>query len=372
MAGLLPWFSCTPEQIYAIKEELDNRLIADAIRDKVVTADTWIIRDIMPKTDFGAAYYDNEEWESAVSLTQYDYTKTIDVSLSSYKMIGFYGVLGPSTQGVSVVKHQLGDNVIDKWQTETLRQGVLSTSGFEKGFLGVTRPGEQIVYSKKTTIRSYYYGTQTAAADDTTVLLGRVIEPVGRTAMGAGALAKTRAGLLPWFMVTPGMVRATVDALDRELVKRALEQGVVTGNDYEIEDILPSTEFGSTYYAHNSWVGAVALTKNDWKEIIRTDLDSKKLMGFYGYLGPDDMVTALRFKVGTAQTKDVWMLEQCRRGELTSPGFQESNRSLTRTPIIYNGDDTLVVDAYGADNISGSQYFTGILLGRVIKPKVGL
>jgi len=218
---------------------------------------------------------------------------------------------------------------------------------------------------------AYSYGTAGAGYDDTTILLGRVIEPVGRTAMGAGALARTRAGLLPWFMITPQMVRAKIDALDGELVRRGLAQGVINPGDYEIEDIMPSTEFGTTYYANEKWTGAISLTKNDWKKVIEKNLDDEKLVGFYGYLGPDDMVTALRFKVATAQTKDVWMLEQCRRGELTSPGFQDANLALARTPIVYNGDETVVVDAYGSDSVSGD-VFTGIPLGRVVKPKEGI
>ena len=71
--------------------------------------------------------------------------------------------------------------------------------------------------------------------------------------------------------------------------------------------------------------------------------------------------------------KDVWMLEQCRMGELStvSPAsneFQRAHFGLARTPIIYNGEDTLVVEAYGADGIGSGQYFKGILLGRVIEP----
>ena len=375
MPGLVPWFGYSPIDIYNVVEALDWQLKDMAAKSEVVTEDTWLIRDILPKTDFGATYYDNEEWESAISLTQHTYTKAIDVSLSNYKLIGFYGVLGPSTQGVTAIKTQLGANVIDKWQMQSLRQGVAANPAFEQGFLGIVRPGEQIIYSKKSNIQIYYYGTETAAADDTTVLLGRVIEPVGRTAMGAGALARTRAGLLPWFATTPEMIKAKRDALDVELVRRGLKQGVIREGDYEIEDILPATEFGTTYYANEKWTGAIALTKNDWTKIIETDLDSEKLMGFYGYLGPDDMVTALRFKVGEATTKDIWMLEQCRRGELTSSatGFQQSNLSLTRTPIVYNGDETIVVDAYGADNIGvDTRYFTGVLLGRVVRPKEGI
>ena len=371
MAGTIPYFAYTPEEIYGIKEALDRKLIADAIAKNVVTKNNWIVRDIMPVTDFGSSYYDYEEWENAQSIGGNAHVKAIDVSLDSQKLIGFYGALGPSTQDVVGIKLQEGDaKVLDEWQVQKNRMGLIATSGFVRGFLGIVLEGEQIVYDKKSNIVVYFNGTVGATSDDTTVLLGRVVEPVGKTAMGAGAQAKTIAGLLPWFMTTPNMFRDKIRAVDAELLRRALEQGVVEGDNYVIRDILPLTDFGSSYYAYEKWTSYIEVAYHAWKTMINTDLDGDKLLGLYGYSGPDDNITGLRFGVGSAQTKDIWMVEQCRKGELTSPDFRDANLALARTPIIYNGEDTVKVEAYGSDNAGASgNTFAGIIHGRVIEPK---
>ena len=371
MSGTIPYFAYTPDEIYTIKELLDAKLIADAIAKNVVTENNWIVRDIMPHTDLdaGDAYYDFEEWENKISIGGNAHVKAIDVTLDSQKLIGFYGALGPSTQDVVGIRLQEGDaKVLDEWQVQKNRMGLMVTGGFVRGFLGIVLEGEQIVYDKKSNIVVYFNGTEGAATDDTTVLLGRVVEPVGKTAMGGGAQAKTVAGLLPWFMTTPEMFRAKIRAVDAELLRRALEQGVVEEGDYVIRDVLPSTEFSTTYYDYEKWTSDVAVVEHVWTTMINTDLDGDKLIGFYGYSGPDDSTTGLRFGVGTAQTKDIWMLEQCRRGEITGNYFHEANLALARTPIIYNGEDTVKVEAYGFDGASGEK-FVGILHGRVIEPK---
>ena len=376
MAGTLPWFAYTPEEIYRTKEELDRKLIANAIAKNVVTKNNWIVRDLMPHTDLDAssAYYAYEEWVGVPSLTQYQHITAIDVTLDSQKLIGFYGALGPSTQGVVAVKLQEGDaKVLDEWQVQKARMGTMPTgNGFKQGFLDIVLEDQQIVYDKKSNIVVQCYGTETAGVADTTVLLGRVVEPVGKTAMGGGAQAKTVAGLLPWFMTTPQMFRAKIRAVDAELRRRALEQGVVEEGDYVIRDILPLTDFGSSYYAYEKWTSYIEVAYHAWKTMINTDLDGDKLIGLYGYSGPDDKITGLRFGVGTAQTKDIWMVEQCRKGEVygTAADLELANLALARTPIIYNGEDTVKVEAYGSALATGSgEYFTGILHGRVIEPK---
>ncbi|RLI99182.1 MAG: hypothetical protein DRP08_07490 [Candidatus Aenigmatarchaeota archaeon] len=378
MGGTWSGHWMTAERIYRIKEQLDDMLIEAAINAKVVTPDNYVVRDILPKTDFGSTYYDNEEWETAQNIGGDDWETAVNVSLDGDKLIGFYGALGPSTQGVVAIRFKEGDAVKDVWQVQSRRVGLMTsgaTSGtaFEEGFLAIVGENEQIIYAQDSNIVIDFYGTASAAADDTTVLLGRVIERPGKNIMGSTDKTRTRAGLLPWFMVTPEMIEQKRRALDAELIRRAREQGIIESDRYVLRDILPNTDFGSTYYAHEDWEGAISLTASGWKTIISVDLDSDKLIGFYGYLGPDDNVTALRFKVGGAIVKDIWMLEQTRMGELSTPSgtatdeFQRAHFGLARTPIIYNGEDTLVVEAYGAVGASGT--FKGILLGRVIEPQ---
>jgi len=374
MAGTWSGHWMTAERIYRIKEALDDKLIEAAINAKVVTEDNYVVRDLMPSTDFGTTYYDHEEWENAQNIGGNSWVTAIDVSLDGDKLIGFYGALGPSTQGVVAIRFKEGDSVRDVWQVQSKRVGLTTGdtgTAFEEGFLAIVGEDEQIIYAQDANIVVDFYGTASAAADDTTVLLGRVIERPGKVIMGSTQRTRTRAGLLPWFMVTPEMIERTRKALDAELIRRAREQGIIESDRFVLRDILPSTDFGTSYYASESWESATSLTASDWTTIINTDLDSDKLIGFYGYSGPDDNATALRFKVGDALVKDVWMLEQCRMGELStvSPAsneFQRAHFGLARTPIIYNGEDTVVVEAYGAEDASGA--FKGILLGRVIEP----
>ena len=374
MSGTLPYFAYTSGEILAIKEVLDAKLIANAIAKNVVTENNWVVRDLMPHTDLDAssAYYAYEEWLGVPTLTANQHVKAIDVTLDSQKLIGFYGALGPSTQDVVDIRLQEGDaKVLDEWQVQKARMGTVATNGFLQGFLDIVLENEQIVYDKKSNIAVYCYGTG-GGASDTTVLLGRVVEPVGKTAMGAGAQAKTVAGLLPWFMTTPRMFRDKIRAVDAELLRRALEQGVVEEGDYVIRDILPLTDFGTSYYAYEKWTSYIEVAYHAWTTMINTDLDGDKLIGLYGYSGPDDNITGLRFGIGTAQTKDIWMVEQCRKGEVyaTAADLQLANLALARTPIIYNGEDTMKVEAYGSHAAGASgNIMAGILHGRVIEPK---
>jgi len=375
MGGTWSGHWMTAERIYRIKEALDDKLIEAAINAKVVTPDNYVVRDILPSTDFGSTYYDHEEWETAQNIGGSTWVTAVNVSLDGDKLIGFYGALGPSTQNVVAIRFKEGDAVRDVWQVQASRVGLTTGStgtAFEEGFLAIVGEDGQIIYAQDANITIDFYGTASANADDTTVLLGRVIERPGKNIMGSTDKTRTRAGLLPWFMVTPEMIEQKRRALDAELIRRAREQGIIESDRYVIRDILPSTDFGTSYYASEQWVSAVSLTASSWKTIISVDLDSDKLIGFYGYLGPDDNVTALRFKVGGALVKDIWMLEQTRMGELStvtsaSNEFQRAHFGLARTPIIYNGEDSLVVEAYGADGATGSN-FKGILLGRVIEP----
>lgn len=171
--------------------------------------------------------------------------------------------------------------------------------------------------------------------------------------MAAEGATYAAAGLRKAFTVSE--FAYTRRALDAELAsKAAMELGVSVAS-IVVRDILPATDFGTTYYSYDIWRKDMSAgTVNSWNQVAKTDLDGDKLIGIFGVakgIDGDDIVSAVRFKRGDTEIIDIWQIDDLEPGEA----------AITDTPIIYSSKDTVNIYHYlkntGVDAV--------ILIGRV-------
>lgn len=166
---------------------------------------------------------------------------------------------------------------------------------------------------------------------------------------------------------TPQMVAAAEQALELELLKRAVsERAVSSAAQAVVRDLLPSD------IGYSSDVTAVNCSTG-WGLIYSGTLTDKKLFGVYGYVTPvftradvsgmvlrpeGSRVAGLRFKLGAsgAKTKDIWTGQ--------GKGIAQGKVILAKASIIYDKSETFNIDAVATT--SGEEVF---LLGKVVEPK---
>jgi len=183
-AGLLNAELLPKEEIAAVERALEDELVRIALEAKLASSpDELVVRDILPKTDFGSDYFANDEWVWQAAIGGNTWVLGIKKDLDNDFAVGFYGVRGPrsSTTKTTMVKFQLGETATkDIWHIEQCR--CPGANSADEVF-GITR--SPVVYYPNDTVVVYLYGTGTATADaETLVLLGKVVEPVGRTVQG--------------------------------------------------------------------------------------------------------------------------------------------------------------------------------------------
>lgn len=129
------------------------------------------------------------------------------------------------------------------------------------------------------------------------------------------------------------------EALIKEKVKeRAMEKGVVTReNELVIRDILPATDLG---FSAEDWSKSVTVSANDWGTYVNKTLDDDETIVFTGIVlhDPNPVITAIRFKLGTAVTKAVF--------SLTKAYVLDQPIILFKTPIRYDPKDQIVIEVY--------------------------
>jgi len=189
MPGLL--YAILDEEIRTKQEELDRELIQRAVDQKVAdTEDQVLVRDALPKTDFGGTTtnsttvtsgYTKESW--FIDMTTYqrdgstasvagDYNEAINVDLDKQKVVGFLGVKKHTMNNVSAVKFGIatGVQIKDIWQVDFVDLGKSAYAD------------TPIVYDSTNKVYILYYLTTRAPVDIR--LLSRVAEAVGDTIMG--------------------------------------------------------------------------------------------------------------------------------------------------------------------------------------------
>jgi len=176
------------------------------------------------------------------------------------------------------------------------------------------------------------------------------------------------AGLINAALLTGEEIAAIEQALEEELIKRALNAGLATDRDgLVVRDILPKTDFGSSYFSNDEWVWHASIGGNSWVKGIEKDLDNDFAVGFYGVIGPRSSTTktvAVKFMLRETMTKDIWHIEQCRVPEAASVDMVFG---VTKSPVVYNPNDTVVVYLYGTGTATADSE-TIVLLGKVVEP----
>ncbi|RLJ08585.1 MAG: hypothetical protein DRP12_00020 [Candidatus Aenigmatarchaeota archaeon] len=154
--------------------------------------------------------------------------------------------------------------------------------------------------------------------------------------------------------------RALEEKLKEELIRRAIEQKVITSREEAvIRDIIPDVDLGAT---RNVWEQTLA-TADAYNDVYSVTLPDKKVIGFYGFKtkASTPVVTAVKFALGTggAKVKDIWQVETAHT-ELNAEA-----RAIV--PIIYNKSETVTISMYNSGSAGATDNV--ILLGFVVEPK---
>ena len=155
-----------------------------------------------------------------------------------------------------------------------------------------------------------------------------------------------------WSMTDEEKVAYKV-GIEEELVKRAVEQKVVTSrDDAVVRDLLPSTDFGDT-----NEVWTQSLTANTYVSTYTPTPDSKKVIAIYGVKNANatPITTVIKFGLGAgpAKVKDLWGVE---------PAWLELNtEALTSEPIIYNKEERVTIQQYSSATATDNVLFLGLI-----------
>lgn len=170
-------------------------------------------------------------------------------------------------------------------------------------------------------------------------------------------MAGKRSGLMLEY-TTEGYI-ALQKALEAEVIRRAVASKVTKSVEETLtRDILPLTDFawGAEEWWYNLSAGAI----NTYNQVVaNVDLDREKVIGIFGVKKRgEDIVSALKFKRGDAETIDVWQLNAIGESEIAVVESVDN-------AIIYNSRDKVnIYDYISAVGVAGM-----VLLGKVAEKK---
>lgn len=172
-------------------------------------------------------------------------------------------------------------------------------------------------------------------------------------------MAGKRSGLMLEY-TTEGYI-ALQKALEDELVRRAVAEKVTKSAEETLtRDILPKTDFAGSWGAEEWWYDLSSGTINTHNQVVaNVDLDREKIIGIFGVKKRgEDIVSALKFKRGDAETIDVWQLNAIGEGEIAVVESVDN-------AIIYNSRDKVNIYDYISEvGVAGI-----VLLGKVAEKK---
>jgi len=164
----------TAPEIERLEKEIEAKLIQLAVAERVVTkAEDAVVRDLLPKTDFG---FPDERWRESVSAL--DWAKCISgIDNDRQQIICFYGGAAKAANPLTVaLKFTLGPGdakIKDIWQIESIYANSEMPEFYVK---------DPVIYHAEDTFSVYFYGKE--AGTDELVLKGKIVEKKGRTIVG--------------------------------------------------------------------------------------------------------------------------------------------------------------------------------------------
>lgn len=128
-------------------------------------------------------------------------------------------------------------------------------------------------------------------------------------------------------------------AVKSVVVQEAVEKKIATEKELVVRDIMPSTDLG---YTNEHWSKSVTASANSWATLIDKTLDDDEYITFTGILlhdpGPDQKITFVRFKLGTATVKAVFSLTKAYVSDYPYIPF--------KTPIRYKPKERILIEIY--------------------------
>lgn len=150
-------------------------------------------------------------------------------------------------------------------------------------------------------------------------------------------------------------------ALENEVIRRAAAEKVTKSEEETVtRDILPKTDFAGSWGAEEWWYDLSSGTINDYNQVVaNVDLDREKVIGIFGVKKRgEDIVSALKFKRGDAETIDIWQLNAVDEGGIAVVESVDN-------AIIYNSRDKVNIYDYISEvGVAGI-----VLLGKVAEKK---
>lgn len=347
--GSIPGLETVSEKLKSLVSKVDKAILQTAVASKVVSDESEaIIRDALPSTDFGTS---NQVWSVDLSGGTADaYNNLYTPSASDRKVIGIYGVaLLESSRISDIIRFQLGDNlVIDEVTLQDL-------DGYNEA-PKIKLLKEPIIYDKGETIKIKDYINTTGTAE--VVLLARVCEARGVAPVtGGDGPGPFFLGTYPGFYVTPPELNTLRNAIDQELVRRAVAQKIApTEADVIVRDVKPSDLGLSTEQWEKDLSGGTA---NAYNTLYNPSATDQKVFAFYGAMVAEStrISELLRFKVGDTKVKDIVSVAYT---DAQIVG-DKAKMVIFRNGIIYNKNEEIKIEDY----INNTGTAKVILLGRV-------
>jgi len=170
MSYVIPVAELEVADVQAIKSQVIETLLSIAERQTGMPRDQLIVRDALPKTDFGLT---NEVWVTP-SLTANDWTNYFTQQLEEQRFVAFYGVANLAADPIATgLKFKVGSGngtkVLDVVQLEGLYANTERVEGLLK---------KPLIYKERQYVNIDVYAK--AAGTEPLVLKAVVVEPAGK------------------------------------------------------------------------------------------------------------------------------------------------------------------------------------------------
>ncbi len=158
----------------------------------------------------------------------------------------------------------------------------------------------------------------------------------------------------PLIFVGPEDAKTYREAAVNEAARRAVEMKVVEDPKRLVVRAVKPSDLGITTEA---W--SVTPSGAGWVELASHTIKSNQVMAFYGFVAQNDVITGIKFSVGTAKVK----------GEFFFDGADalENGIVLFSSPIVYEPQSTVKIEVY-AKTGDGTTAYRCPILGVVAEP----
>jgi hypothetical protein len=391
MGFLIPDSEISREQLKALKAEVVNHLLDLAVKETKQPRESFVVRDIFPKTDLG---FVAEVFQNQTAITEVDtWTKdwagvnlTGTSPLPKNKFVAFYGVIvheqaakagSNAAEGFEYygISYQLGSgagSVLEQVHLQNLYREYILSDESSKVAVGYHTP---VYYKGQET--PYVSLIANAAVTINTVeieLLGMVCEQYGdQVSMNTEEMPEQTSLIVPEDDMTIEDIKALREEVASKLLALAVKHTGKPASEFVVRDILPKDDFGfnGVEWQNQTAISTANLWTKDWSKELPKDVfvaffgvDYK--MGATGIAGWKYCGVGYRIgATGNTTLKQVH-LQKCQRTLATTAGMLKSARGYHR-PVYYKGTQTINIQLMAKATVT-AYYEQIMLLGLLCEP----